>query len=275
MFPVWTEGVRLLIIINLAMALLNLAIGGRFSMVPGDAVGTSTHGWLALSGKGLLDGFGLGVVRLVTYQFVHSFFTPWHLLFNMLFLYIFGSLIEPQMGKRAFIKLYLLAGLVAGIMFLLLSVVVGKNIPVVGASGCVYGVMVYAAFVMPRLTVWLFGLVPIQLWVIVGLLVFLGVWYQVLELHGYQVGQVAHSAHLGGALWGLLAFKLDRADVDTSRWNPLAKLSRWGRRRRFDAARKRQAVLDQILEKVHKEGLGALTAAEKRFLDQTSKDMNR
>ena len=272
-FPVWTDGVRLLIIINVVVALVNLVLGGDLSRIV-EANAPSQPGWAALSAAGLLDGLGLGVVRLLTYQFVHAFSDPFHLLFNMLFLYIFGTMVEPALGKRGIIKLYLLSGLLGGIMFMVLAAVIGKTAgtSVVGASGCVYGVMVYAACVAPQTTILLFFVIPIKLWLLVSVIVFLGVWYQVMDLHGYETGSVAHSAHLGGALWGFLAFKLDRSSINTSRWNPFRKLQGWQQDRDVKTQQKQQAVLDEILEKIHREGMNALTAAERRFLEKASKN---
>jgi len=262
-FPPLTSGIKTLLFINLAVCLADLVLGGKLST------------WAALSAPGLLGGFGLGVVRIITYQFVHSFLDPWHLLFNMLMLYLFGTFVEQQIGRRRVIGLYLLSGAVGGVVFMLMGGAVGRAPSVVGASGGVFGIMVYAACMAPRMMVWLLGLIPIRLWLLVGVMVFLALVYSAQELHGINTGTAAHGAHLGGAVWGFAAFKLHRSAIDLSRFNPLAKLSQMGQQRRIDAARKRQAVLDQILEKVHKEGLGALTSAEKRFLDRASKDMNR
>ncbi len=80
-FPPLTSGIKTLLFINLVVCLVDLVLGGKLS------------GWLALSAPGLLDGFGLGVVRILTSQFVHSFRDPWHLLFNMLMLYLFGTFV--------------------------------------------------------------------------------------------------------------------------------------------------------------------------------------
>ena len=262
-FPPLTSGIKTLLFINLAVCLADLGLGGKLGS------------WMALSAPGLLDGFGLGLVRIITYQFVHSFQDPWHLLFNMLMLYLFGTFVEQQIGRRRVIRLYLLSGVVGGVLFMLMGGVTGRFPSVVGASGCVFGIVVYTAFIAPRMTVWLFGLIPIRLWLLVAVMVFLALASSAQELHGLNTGAVAHGAHLGGAIWGFAAFKVDRSTIDLSRFKPLAKLARMGQQRRIDAARKRQAVLDQILEKVHREGLGALTSAERRFLDRASKDMNR
>ncbi len=259
-FPRLTPAVKVILIANIAVFFVNAilagALGSYLGFVPARA----------------FEWFGVDLARLVTYQFVHSYKDPLHIFFNMLILYFFGTFVEETIGTRRFWWLYIVSGVVGALLFTLLHW--SSPIPLVGASGSVYGVMAYCTFMAPMMRVLLI-IFPIRLWLLTSFFVFLGLYMTILELrHGVQ-SSTAHSAHIGGAIWGAVVYWAAKTQFDTSRWNPLAKLSRWSQRRRFNAARKRQAVLDQILEKVHKEGLGALTAAEKRFLDQTSKDMNR
>ena len=147
------------------------------------------------------------------------------------------------------------------------------GIPVIGASGSVYGIMVYAACVNPRRILHMI-FISIEIRYLVGFLVFIGLYYSFVGIVGAGAGprSVADSAHLGGALWGFLAFKLTKRGVIASReWGPFA----WWRQRRGEhsarSAHRRQETLDQILQKVHREGMGVLTPAERRFLERFSR----
>lgn len=258
--PRMTPAVKVLMLINVGVFVLNLLMWGRLG----------SREWLALSASGLWDGYGLGLLRFGTYQFTHSFTDPLHLGFNMLILYLFGTFVEGAVGRKGMYWLYLLSGLVGGLLHLVLEAMVVHDIPVIGASGACYGIMVYAAFMAPRMRVILI-VFPIELRFVVGIMVFIGL-YQTLLMFGGATsgGGVAHGAHLGGALWGFIAFKLARAGVSPQEWL---------RRRRFESSsrktQRKQEVLDELLEKVHRQGMSALTPAERRFLERVSKSSRK
>ncbi len=269
-FPPLTQAVKMLIFINVGVFLVNALLAGALI------------DWFGVWLGGILEYFGLGSVRLVTYQFLHSYLSIRHILFNMLFLYFFGGMVESEVGKRGLIKLYLVSGVVGALVQILLSVVFGTtDIRTVGASGAVYGIMVYAAFMAPSSKVWFFGIIPVMLGWLVGILVFIGVYETILMVQGHlPPGGVAHGAHLGGALWGFLAFRFFRSSYMTADHRPFfggigGRFQRWRADREAKASQERQATLDQLLEKVHREGMSSLTAAERRFLERTSKGMKR
>lgn len=139
--------------------------------------------------------------QVVSYMFMHGGF--WHILFNMYSLYIFGMAVERIIGQKRFMILYFLAGLGAaatqiGVQALDTAM---QGIPTVGASGCIYGVIIAFAMIFPeaRLTL-IFPPVTLSAkWmaiIFIGIELFTGV-------TGTQAG-VAHFAHLGGALVGFL-----------------------------------------------------------------------
>ncbi|MHC4077645.1 MAG: rhomboid family intramembrane serine protease [Planctomycetota bacterium] len=257
-FPRLTPAVKVILIANVVVFFVNAIFAGAL----GD--------YLGFAPAGAFEWLGVDLVRLVTYQFVHSYASIWHIVFNMLIVYFFGTFVEEVIGTRRFWWLYLVSGVVGALLHTLLHW--GSTIPLIGASGAVYGVMMYCTLMAPMMRV-IFIIFPIRLWVITGFFVFVGVYQTILEFRHDVESGTAHSAHVGGAIWGAVVYWIARSHFDTSRWNPLRKLGQWRQQRRFQAGHKRQAVLDQILEKVHREGLGALTAAEKRFLERASKDM--
>ncbi len=152
------------------------------------------------------------LVTAFTSMFMHGGFL--HILFNMLFLWIFGNNIEDAMGRGRFLLFYLLAGLVAVYSQSLLDP--GSTVPTIGASGAVAGVLGAYLILLPRariltliFLIFFVTLVEIPAWVM------LGVWFilQFVPAVGQVAspefgGGVAYFAHVGGFLFGLVAVKL-------------------------------------------------------------------
>ncbi len=270
-FPSLTPAIKHLLIANAVVFAANALLLGRLS----SQVDGGGH-WLAFSWPLALDGFGLGLLRLVTYQFTHSFADAWHFLGNMIVLYFMGTIAEQRLGYRGTIKLYVVGGVAGAALHLALAALQGyADVPLIGASGACYAFLVYAACRMPNAMV--FNLFP--LWIFAAVLVFIGAYSTFVEFAtGYGSG-VAHSAHLGGAAIGWLAFRkewfVDWADhAGVARPGLFASMVK-GVQQRQARARERAAAqseqqLDEILAKVKREGIGALSADERRFLERVS-----
>jgi membrane associated rhomboid family serine protease len=270
--PPLLPAVRFLLLANCAVFLANAVLLGRLS----DSVRDGGGGWFAVSSSGLIDGWGLGLVRLVTYQFTHSFRDPMHLAMNLLVLYFFGTLAEQRLGARGALRLYLAGGVAGALLHLGIAAVQGyADVPLVGASGACYAFLLYAACLAPRTTV--FALfVPVPLWALAAFLVALGVYSTFVEFATGFVDQVSHGAHLGGAALGAVAQRAnwfidrhpDRGADWLQGWRQRLQAARRRRGERTAAAEARQ--LDAILDKVKQQGLAALSAAERRFLERQS-----
>jgi membrane associated rhomboid family serine protease len=162
----------------------------------------------------LTDAFGLHpafVVRsfwvwqLATYMFLHG--GLFHILFNMLALWMFGTELERIWGTRYFLKFYFVTGIGAGALTVLVSMLpfgftrqlFGVNI--IGASGAIYGLLLaYALYFPDRPILLLIFPVPAKIAVtILGLIAF----YSSLN----EAGGVANATHLGGLLVGYLFLK--------------------------------------------------------------------
>lgn len=256
-WPTLTPGIKLLLIVNGAVFVVNAILAGALI------------DWFGLSWHGAFEWFGLGLVRFVTYQFVHSWADPWHMIFNMLMLYFFGTMAEEHLGKRRTVRLYLAAGVVGGLVHLLLWLWSDtRDVPLVGASGSVYGLLLYATFLAPRARV-IFIIFPLELWLLTAILVAYGLYAQYVTLRVGAGTDVAHGAHLGGALCGWLAYKADRPG---GLWQRVAM---WRRDHDRRQRQQRQATLDRLLEKVHRQGMDSLTGSERRFLRRASEDARR
>lgn len=129
----------------------------------------------------------------LTYMFMHANFT--HLFFNMFALWMFGNTMENFWGTKRFLIYYLACGLGAGLLTMLFP-----GSLTVGASGAVYGLLLAFGMTFPNEYIYLYFLMPIKAkWFVIG--------YAALELiQGlfYSYDGVAHFAHLGGMLVGLL-----------------------------------------------------------------------
>jgi len=157
--------------------------------------------------------------QLVTYMFLHSSNGLTHILFNMLFLWMFGTELERAWGTRLFLKYYFLCGIGAALTTSLLF----WNSTTIGASGAVFGIMLAYGMLFPNRQVYFAFLFPMRAISFVLLSVGIEVW----SLLGLDDG-VAHIAHLGGMLFGYLYLK--RA----WRVGPFLADLRWKlRRRRF------------------------------------------
>lgn len=271
-FPAMTPAIRQLLIVNAVVFVANAVLLGRLSdPVQGGGC------WFACSWRGLFDGYGLGLLRLLTYQFTHAFTDPMHLLMNLLVLYFFGTMAEQRLGHRGTWRLYLAGGVAGAMLHLGIAALQGTpNVPVVGASGACYGFLLYAACMAPRSTVLLL-VVPVPLWVLAALLVGLGLYGTFVEFATGFPGGVSHGAHLGGALVGFLAFR-SGLFVDYVPYDDRPSLfgglqQRWQERRaatKAQRAMEREMQLDAILAKVKAHGLPSLTRAERAFLERES-----
>jgi membrane associated rhomboid family serine protease len=146
-------------------------------------------------------------ITLITSQFLHGSFL--HLAGNMWFLWIFGNNIEDLVGRFRFIFFYLLGGVVAALLQVLVTA--DSTIPVIGASGAVSAVLGAYVLKFPRARVRTLMFIFIFVTVInVPAVAFIGIWFflQVLNSLVGPLSNVAWFAHIGGFLSGLLFIKI-------------------------------------------------------------------
>lgn len=137
--------------------------------------------------------------QLVTYMFMHGGFG--HLFFNMYTLYIFGSVLERVWGTKKFLLFYFVTGIGAALVHILVQYLTGSFALTVGASGAIYGILMGYAMLYPDSIMTLI-FPPISLKAKWFVLIFAGI-ELLLGITGTQAG-VAHFAHLGGLIFGLL-----------------------------------------------------------------------
>ena len=131
---------------------------------------------------------------LVTHMFLHSQVDIFHILFNMMALYFFGRYLEKIIGKKSFVLMYLISGIVAAIGFVLFE---GNTaIGLVGASGAVYGVLGAVAVLDPNLKVYVY-FIPMKIKYMIVIFALISI----LMMGGGSL--IAHAAHLSGIVVGI------------------------------------------------------------------------
>ena len=218
------------------------------------------------------DVFAGGKVwQLFTAIWLHMPTSAGHVFLNMLALFFFGRTAESHLGEGGYLKLYLLGGIVASVVYTGYAYVADAFNPALGASGAVFAVLVWVACMHPKRTVYLMMIVPMPMWLAVGVFI---VGVQFFAIGGDEAGPAV--AHLAGAAWGFVYFRFFR------RWHSTRGPGGWmvklrrkretaaeGRRQEDEAAVK--ARVDALLAKISTEGMAALSEEEKTFLQEASK----
>jgi membrane associated rhomboid family serine protease len=137
--------------------------------------------------------------QIATHLFAHGFFL--HILFNMLALWMFGRELENRWGPKRFLFFYFACGVGAAAAHLAVEYFTGTGAPAIGASGAVMGVVAAFGYLFPNTQLFIIPIpFPIKAkWAVIG--------YVIYDLFSGVTGSsdnVAHFAHLGGALTGFI-----------------------------------------------------------------------
>lgn len=213
--------------------------------------------------------------QLLTYGFAHDPEKITHILFNMFFLWMFGTDLEQIYGRAEFLRFYLVTIVVAGLVWVgVESFGQGGPSVLLGASGGVMGLMILFVLHFPRRMFYIWGIIPMPAWAL-GCLYVLGDVLGAAE----KTGNVAHVAHLSGVAFGFLYY---RAGWNLGRLVPQrlsGTIFRLRPRLRIhdpeDASRDLNAQVDAILEKISQQGEASLTKKERRTLEEASKRYQR
>ncbi|MEO6363426.1 MAG: rhomboid family intramembrane serine protease [Caldimonas sp.] len=146
-----------------------------------------------------------------TYAFIHGSFN--HLFFNMLGLWMFGSELEQVWGRKRYLTFFAASVLAAAATQLIVNAAIGSGAPTVGASGGLFGLLLAFAMIFPNRIILLLFVIPMKAKYLVLL-------YGIVELYqGVHVlnSGVAHFAHLGGMLGGLLTLRYWRGQAPFGR----------------------------------------------------------
>ena len=251
-----TDGIKILILINFLIFFLQSISGQErilfqlFGIVPSNTF------------------YKLMIWQPFTYLFFHG--GIWHVFINMFVLWMFGSELERIWKKNFFLKYYFMTGIGSGIITVLLSL--NSSIPVVGASGAVYGILLAYGLMFPNRKVYLYFLIPLKVKYFV---LFIGI-IAFFSSFGSNDG-ISHLTHLSGMIIGLIYLK------SKFELNSLKKIILKFRLKYIDILnqKKRQHQddlrfeVDSILDKINKKGYDNLSEKEKKFLYEASKKLSQ
>ena len=253
----FTDAIKLLVSINFLVFLLQTISGQErilfqlFGMVPKNT-------WSQLM-----------VWQPFTYLFFHG--GIWHVLINMFVLWMFGSELETVWGKKEFLKYYFITGIGSGLVTIVFSL--NSLIPVVGASGAVYGILLAYGLTFPNRYVYLYFLIPVKVKffvIVIGGIAF-------FSSIGAGSSGVSHLTHLSGMLIGLGYLK-SNFQLDMVK-NILVKQKDEIRHRIIKNKRRRDEDLrfevDQLLDRINEVGYDGLSDKEKKFLYEASKKLGK
>jgi membrane associated rhomboid family serine protease len=222
------------------------------------------------------------IIGFLTSGFLHSEETLWHLLGNMLVLFFFGRAVEERYGSREFLWTYLAGIIFSGICWNVIELLTPNPTVIVdgtareitgvvlGASGGLATILALFIFNFPNVKIYLYFLFPVPAWI-------LGIFWLLGDMVGAlsRSGNVAFTAHLGGALLGFLYYKLNWRltnlvprdfKLPSLKRRPSLKVHRGD----ADSEDSLDAQVDRILKKIKEQGQDSLTAAEKRTLQKGS-----
>lgn len=258
-----------LVIINVAVHLLHLILSNASPL------------WFTRFFGLSLDGIAhLKIWQLVTYMFVHDAGDLLHIVFNMLLLYFVGGEIERGFGRERFLWFYFTCGIIGGLAYLTLGGLAYAGLinpvyyvlPLVGASGAVWGLLMAAMIFYPQMQI-IFIIFPMPIRVFGAIMLGL-VFLQAISPGGVDNlgGEVCH---FGGAMagvgilyyWGVmpsLRFGSGSGPGVVAR----LKKGAWARKQRKMA--EEQIYVDRILEKVHQEGISSLSRRERKILAEAT-----
>jgi membrane associated rhomboid family serine protease len=225
----------------------------------------------ALSAPQLRRGF---LWQPVTYLFLHADF--WHIVINLLMLWFFGREVEYFIGPKYFTRLYFLSGLAGAALWLAFNF--NSAVAVLGASAAVLGCVIAFATLFPEreVTLLIFFVLPVTLKA--KFLALICVALDLIPVLTNRVTNVAHVAHLGGALLGYVYIK--SLGYGATPWwlrgwqNAQARLRPRRRpdKRVLSPEEFIHDEVDPILDKISREGMQSLTKRERKILE-SAKDL--
>jgi membrane associated rhomboid family serine protease len=237
--------------------------------------------WFDLDPSAVIRG---QIWRLLTFDFLHSPDDLWHIIINLYVLYVAGQKLLTNHSEKEFLLFYLVSGIVAGIAFVLWQLGRGSPAAAVGASGSVAAVLMLYALYWPH-DRWLFlYVIPVPVVALVILSVAMDLYPILRELGGGPPAQgIAHMAHLGGMAFAFVYHRRGWRLEPLLSGLPLASLKnrvRRGPKLRVhrpavedDSPLDMQSRMDELLEKISREGEASLTHDERETLNRISRQL--
>ena len=203
-----------------------------------------------------------------TYMFFHG--DIWHVLINMFVLWMFGSELERIWGKKNFLRFYFITGVGSGLGTMLFGL--QSTIPIVGASGAIYGVLLAYGVMFPNRTVYLYGIIPIKsIWFVIGI----GVIAFFSSFNNFT--NISHLTHLFGMIIGYLYLKrpVHFRSLWFSVFKKVLEYRIQNQEEKISRSVEIERDLNSILDKINREGFKSLTQEEEERLYKNSKNLSK
>ncbi len=274
----FSSAVKSIVIVNVVIFLLDMfsgAVEGSDNLRLSSFLGLKQG--IAASGQpGPFDSF-LYLWQLLSHGFAHASISSssgiFHVLFNMLFLVMLGRTVERRYGSSEFLRFYLLAIVLSGLVWLLISAVTGRGGLMVGASGAVTAVVFLFVLNYPREILMIFGVIPAPAWVI-------GVLFLITDISFAfnRKSTIAGEAHLAGAAFAA-AYFYGNWNFAWLQFKGMGKRLKRRPKLKVHAPEEGEDSLvgeaDRVLEKLHQQGEASLTARERKVLEKYSRKVRQ
>lgn len=252
--------------------------------------------WFILDSAKVMEG---QIWRVLTYAFLHStesFFM--HLLFNMLFLWWFGSDVEQLYGQKEFLVIYLTSAVLGGLAYVIWRLVMGGNNPCLGASGAVSTMLILCALHFPRRVIHMYFFFPMPIWLFAVFNLAKDAYFMLHELQGGGSSGVAVQVHIAGAVFAVAYYqwqgsltglmgammwwrnrrparsRLKLFEPEDDQPEPVA-VSAKSPPQQVAADEHLEAKLDAVLEKIATKGKESLTEQEQEILKKAAEMYKR
>jgi len=257
-FPKPARAVKALLLINVGVFVVQLILVTQ---------GVHVSRWLGVTAAAFWQ-----IWRYVTFQFLHAGF--FHIFMNMLVLYMFGTQVERQWGPQRFVVYYLSCGVMAGLAYVAIATIAAESgmvgiggIPLIGASGGVYAILLACAVMFPHMRI-IFLVFPMSMRT--AAIIIFGI--AVLYIFGGwgTAGFWSQVAHLGGAAMGAAWLWLI-PNVRGRARTVVGQVQKGAWERKMQRRREDAEAVDRILDKIRDHGIGSLSRREKKTLQDATR----
>jgi len=280
-----THAVTILLVATIGFFVLQKIITVSFPNADGERF---LIDWFKLNSDNFRE---LKVWTVITYAFLHDSNSIWHIISNMLGLFFIGRAVEASIGKKQFFIVYFCSAVIGGLIYIFFHL--DDSISVVGASAAVMGLLAFFCMSFPErpITFLLFFVIPFTVkpkwvfWAFLGISTYLLI---TSEMQG--LNSVAHSAHLGGFLTGVIYYRYiyNRQTISGGiLGQPSIELPKWFKRRKktqklsYQVNRSSQSQdelqkeINRILDKINASGFSSLENSEKETLNKAKEFLRR
>ena len=245
-------GVHQLMIINISLFICML-----FS----DTINRIFMDYFALSPFDVCSNFHIW--QCLTYAFLHSTQTLWHIIFNMIGLWFLGPDLETMWGKKNFLKYYFVVAIGSGFITAIYMFNYMPDVYTIGASGAIYGLLVAYAVLFPNRIIYIYGILPLKVRTAAIIFGAISLYYSININNDSNISHIAHLAGMVMAFLYLFYWMKQRQKM---------RIIKTRKHQSTHVNQIRENNINKILDKMNDEGWESLTDEEKQYLQRESQN---